>query len=351
MYKFNSTVLSPSARTTGLDHVQLTGWLSQQMRTEVVFTSHFDERIAIYWHSEAEGDGPVRTMDLEQGDEVGIQTFLGHVFSARKYTEKQDGPGELLDWMSISEDAYAFSKSRMETCELVPGSVKAKAHFTGAEGAEISCEDTEMRFAEFLFNVYYTKRLGLNYVQPQMVPAVTDSGFLHTKLPADTFAWLLEWYEANKEMHAVLEHSVGPCMNQHVSESIMTHLPQHLKDQLSLEVAPILKDWYGGELHLTSIYGVRKYTDGAVLRMHVDTVNTHVVSAIINVGQRLREDWPLLILDHDDAEHSISMQPGDMVLYESAKLLHGRPSVFQGDAYENIFIHYAPTEGWDYNWV
>jgi hypothetical protein len=33
--------------------------------------------------------------------------------------------------------------------------------------------------------------------------------------------------------------------------------------------------------------------------MHVDTVNTHVVSAIINVDQQVEKDWPLLILDHE----------------------------------------------------
>jgi hypothetical protein len=69
----------------------------------------------------------------------------------------------------------------------------------------------------------------------------------------------------------------------------------------------------------------RKYTNGSVLRMHVDTVNTHVVSAIINVDQEVDEDWPLIILDHDDKEHAVMMQPGDMLLYESAKNLHGRP--------------------------
>jgi prolyl 4-hydroxylase len=60
--------------------------------------------------------------------------------------------------------------------------------------------------------------------------------------------------------------------------------------------------------------------------MHVDTVSTHVVSAIINVDQgEIEKDWPLLILDHHDNEHSVIMKPGDMLLYESAKLLHGRP--------------------------
>lgn len=59
--------------------------------------------------------------------------------------------------------------------------------------------------------------------------------------------------------------------------------------------------------------------------MHVDTIRTHVVSAIINVDQEVEKDWPLVILDHEDNEHSIVMKPGDMLFYESAKLIHGRP--------------------------
>ena len=85
--------------------------------------------------------------------------------------------------------------------------------------------------------------------------------------------------------------------------------------------------------------------------MHVDTVNTHVVSAIINVDQEVERDWPLLIHDHEDNEHNIIMKPGDMVLYESAKLLHGRPQAFVGKHYDNIFIHYKPTSNWNYDWM
>lgn len=85
--------------------------------------------------------------------------------------------------------------------------------------------------------------------------------------------------------------------------------------------------------------------------MHVDTVNTHVVSAIINVDQVVDKDWPLLILDHEDNEHNITMSAGEMVLYESAKLLHGRPEPFVGSHYDNIFIHFMPESGWDYGWV
>ena len=44
----------------------------------------------------------------------------------------------------------------------------------------------------------------------------------------------------------------------------------------------------------------RKYTNGSVLRMHVDTVNTHVVSAIINVDQQL--DYEVGVCQSDDVD-------------------------------------------------
>jgi len=133
------------------------------------------------------------------------------------------------------------------------------------------------------------------------------------------------------------------------------------KQRLSEELLEVMEGWYGDKLTLTSIYGVRKYTNESVLRMHVDTANTHVVSAIINVDQEVNtpakqegglggdgddEDWPLVILDHDGVEHRLVMRPGDLLLYESAKLLHGRPTPLRATSYSNIFIHYMPHD-WD----
>lgn len=37
------------------------------------------------------------------------------------------------------------------------------------------------------------------------------------------------------------------------------------------------------------------------------------------------------------------MEPGDMVLYESGSLMHGRPFPLKGRFYANIFIHFEPT--------
>jgi prolyl 4-hydroxylase len=64
------------------------------------------------------------------------------------------------------------------------------------------------------------------------------------------------------------------------------------------------------------------------------------------------KDWPLEIMDNNGMYHYVTMKPGEMLFYESAKALHGRPAPLQGDGYSNVFIHFKPTtEGvWDYGW-
>ena len=42
----------------------------------------------------------------------------------------------------------------------------------------------------------------------------------------------------------------------------------------------------------------------------------------------------------------VSLEAGDMLLYESAKCYHGRPRRFEGQWYTSIFLHYAPVD-WD----
>ena len=49
-----------------------------------------------------------------------------------------------------------------------------------------------------------------------------------------------------------------------------------------------LQEWTGEELTPTSLYGIRKYTEGSVLATHVDRLPL-VTSAIINVDQDVDE--------------------------------------------------------------
>lgn len=107
---------------------------------------------------------------------------------------------------------------------------------------------------------------------------------------------------------------------------------------------PIVEEWTNTTLEKTDIYGIRTYYDGAWLSNHVDREATHAASAIINVAQKgMREDWEVHIWDIHGQRHRVGMKPGDALLYESARCMHGRPVPLQGDQYTNVFTHYRPV--------
>ena len=111
----------------------------------------------------------------------------------------------------------------------------------------------------------------------------------------------------------------------------------------------MVEAWVGVPLELTDIYGMRRYEDGARLLTHVDRVNTHACSLIVNVAQKdIREPWKVEIYDFADRLHEIEMEEGDIVFYESARCLHGRMQPLQGAYYVNLFAHYRPVG--DPNW-
>lgn len=68
-----------------------------------------------------------------------------------------------------------------------------------------------------------------------------------------------------------------------------------------------------------------------------------VLSAIINVAQDVDEDWPLEVIGHDGIAVNLTMQPGDMILYESHSVIHGRPYPLQGKYFANVFVHFEPA--------
>jgi hypothetical protein len=147
---------------------------------------------------------------------------------------------------------------------------------------------------------------------------------------------------SNRDWHA---RACGP-LNSELPGGPSHHLqlPPQLIDRLVTELAPTVASWAG--VPLTSLvpsaaYGLRLYNPGATLAMHVDRRSTHVLAGILNVAQEgMEEPWPFEIVSHDGALHRVVLQPGQMLLFESARCLHGRPSPLRGARFVNFFVHY-----------
>ena len=115
-----------------------------------------------------------------------------------------------------------------------------------------------------------------------------------------------------------------------------------LKQKIWNAARDTIQEWTGQELTQCSLYGIRIYYEGSVLASHVDRLPL-VSSAIINVAQDVDEPWPLEVIGHDGRARNVTMEPGEMVLYESHSVIHGRPFPLKGRFYANIFIHFEPV--------
>jgi prolyl 4-hydroxylase len=127
-----------------------------------------------------------------------------------------------------------------------------------------------------------------------------------------------------------------------VEDSSLLNAGMQLKQQIWAAGKSTIEEWTGMELKPVSMYGIRVYTEGAILNPHVDRLPL-VSSCIINVDQDVDEPWPLEIYDREGRAVNVTMEPGDMVLYESGSLIHGRPFPMKGRYFANIFIHFEPT--------
>ena len=50
------------------------------------------------------------------------------------------------------------------------------------------------------------------------------------------------------------------------------------------------------------------------------------------------------MIDHHGNKVKLFLKPGEMILYESAKIPHGRQYPLKGDFYDNLFVHFHPVD-------
>ena len=68
---------------------------------------------------------------------------------------------------------------------------------------------------------------------------------------------------------------------------------------IKYQLKKIMEDWAKVKLNKSFVmYGIRRYTRGAVLLQHVDKIPSHIISVILQIDQKVEEDWPLTIIDH-----------------------------------------------------
>lgn len=193
------------------------------------------------------------------------------------------------------------------------------------------------------------QRIEQNLEQARTQHNYTELGFGIVRTPAPAWNALKSFYNQNKAKQHQERWPRGNTYTNHWSsptnfisvEERQDGGSAALKETIWNGVKPMIEEWIGQKIYPTSQYGVRLYSEGSILSTHVDRLPL-VASCIVNVDQDLDEPWPIEVYSHDGQAYNVTMAPGDMVLYESSTVLHGRPTPLKGRSYANIFIHFKP---------
>jgi hypothetical protein len=186
-----------------------------------------------------------------------------------------------------------------------------------------------------------------NRRHPKKLPHFTKVGFEKRAIPEKTWEILSTYWRHNRNNYVIEKWTPGSSfVNHRVHPTFMSWLPEqgNLKQQIFDDILPHLESWSGLKLTPTSFYGIRLYSRGSRLENHVDRASMLVISIIFNIDQEVEEDWPLEIYDHAGRVHQVVLKPGEMVFYESATCVHGRPTPLNGRYFANAFIHYKPVD-------
>lgn len=195
------------------------------------------------------------------------------------------------------------------------------------------------------------ERIHMTSRQPQSVYNYTQLGYKKMRAPDHVFQLLKDFWDKNKGMEAKEKWPIANIYTNHwknatkllsVEDPSLNGGGFVLKQHIWNAARDTIEEWTGYRQAESSLYGIRVYQKGAMLAPHVDRLPL-VSSAIINVAQDVDEPWPLAVIGHDGIERNITMEPGDMVLYESHSVIHGRQFPLQGRFMANCFVHFEPV--------
>eukprot|EP00656_Telonema_subtile_P008291 TRINITY_DN13880_c0_g1_i3.p1 TRINITY_DN13880_c0_g1~~TRINITY_DN13880_c0_g1_i3.p1 ORF type:complete len:445 (-),score=84.04 TRINITY_DN13880_c0_g1_i3:124-1458(-) len=182
-------------------------------------------------------------------------------------------------------------------------------------------------------------------------------GFIVMAVPTKLREMLERWADSNAGLwkagghkgnveYTAAEEIAGCFSNTHAFPFGVLNVERFpdLAAEIVGQVQEVAEWWTKQALEHTGTYGMRVYRRNAMLINHVDRLDTHLASAVIQVVQQCDEGggWPLEVVGGDGVLREIYLQPGQMVLYEGARHLHGRPMRFRGDHFGNIFTHFKP---------
>ena len=307
-------------------------WIWYKMSIQLTIINNRDRRVLV----EFRGNGPrMSAYTIEANSEMTLESYASYIIIISCTERRTFIYGAVLSFDDDETIIPLEPTTRMEP----PVDVWYKSEST--KQLEIASDTRAWRWN--IAEIYLH-----DFKQPVLLPKFTELGYKKGTIPLDLYESLVTFYDENIKKRVPESHNVEPAINDSEVKCSMVHLSQEMVKKTADAMQPLMEEWSNVTLEMTRLYGIREYYTGNILRNHVDRVNTHVVSVILQIDKDLggQPDWELEIIGFDGLRKNVTLQPGEYLFYESATLIHGRPFPYKGNVFANAFLHYRPLHGW-----
>jgi hypothetical protein len=324
--------------------------------------SKFPGSVSVWW---VNSDGrEIAVGTSVEGEPFDTNTFHGHVFRAYSFPVKvflaQHKVSRDRDTFEIVEcgdvvERYEEVKAARDPNLLA--SLTVNKSCTGPSSTW-SCVHvpTEWPQDQYGFQpngvpqgrkLYQTKDDGYVSHRDDIIRYTNGPGFLIVRQPGQMHAELMEFLTRFRAEKKIEPHDKipGNYMNDDFVKILKANLDSDwgFRFRILEYMTPVLEAWANSTLEHTSTYGIRIYQRGSMLLDHIDRHSTHIISAVVQVDQDCDEGWPLTAEGEDGTRYEVYLQPGEMVLYEGARIFHGRTRISQCNEMANFFSHFRPV--------
>eukprot|EP00854_Cymbomonas_tetramitiformis_P026454 gene26454-32455_t len=334
-------------------------------RAVVLFVNNIPEDVDVFWVNVQGIELPQHVVRAESN--LTVQSFVGHCFRLRVSSGLLVGQLEatLPSQLSVVAPCKELDGAPLVDPDLA-NSYKSLIHSVAApcepagHSTKYSCirrgtfeHDDKWKYGyqkrdnQHPQSLYQTEAEIPNYV-PRIPKFSKGPGFLKMSMPPELARFLIQFWDTERARSIVPHEWMGSnATNEEAVKMFKVDLDHFPATRVRIVdfVRPMLEWWTERRLVHTATYGLRIYRRDSVLMRHVDKVETHIASAILQVAQEATEGWPLEIRTDQNEIIEIFLQPGEMLLYEGARVPHGRPMRFNGTNFVNVFTHFSPV-GW-----
>lgn len=304
---------------------------------------HIERQLAVHF------DGDFFAPHNDSGSPEVATRRLTYVYYFNREPKQYSG-GELRLYHSVDDQGAKLQGTEFETIEPRHNSIVFFPSWVHHEVLPVSCavpglDGSRMTVTGWYHQPVSTRAVDLHTrteMQRSLLPFFTETGFEIVDTPPEVHERLYQAFVAGRSQ-AVEEPADTTVLPDGEPELVPI---DDLAAWVGEKLRPMHERFSGQSLEHTTTYGIRSYGPGQTLVRHCDRLHTHVVSSVVHLahdGSR----WPLVIEDHDGQAHEVVLEPGQMLLYESASCPHGRPQPFDGTHYASVFVHYRPQSGWE----